>query len=90
MDRQKRALASSLYVMILPMEKGAAALEYLEQIAERHSRRDLDIPPEMYDLWLECLVGTAREYDPQYSDHLDRIWRPAWPRRLPSIQQRQA
>lgn len=74
-DRQKRALTSSLYVIVMALERGAAPLAYLEQIAERHGRRDLDIPPELYDGWLECLVQAAREHDPEFSDRTELLWR---------------
>jgi hemoglobin-like flavoprotein len=74
-DRQKRALASSLYLMVMAMEEGDAAIAYLEKIADRHNRHDLDIRPEMYDVWLDCLVCAAGECDPDFSDEIERGWR---------------
>jgi len=76
-EKQKRALSSSLYVMIMALEGGGAALVYLEQIARRHSRGDLDIGPEMYDVWLDCLVQAVKEHDPQASDDTETLWRDA-------------
>lgn len=73
--RQKRALSSSLYVMVMAMEGGEAARTYLEQIARRHARNDLDIRPEFYDLWLDCLITAARERDPQFSEGTEQAWR---------------
>jgi hemoglobin-like flavoprotein len=74
-DRQKRALTASLYVMVMAVERGSAPLAYLEQIAERHGRRDLDIGPELYDSWLDCLVLAAREHDPKFSERIETLWR---------------
>lgn len=75
MARQKRALTSSLWVMVMAMEQGEPALVYLGQVAERHSRRDLDIPPSMYDDWLDSLIRAAGEFDPMFSDSLEEVWR---------------
>jgi len=74
-DKQKRALASSLYLMVMAMEGGDAAIAYLEKIAERHNRHDLDIRPEMYDVWLDCLVCAASECDPEFTDQVEQGWR---------------
>jgi len=75
LDRQKRALASSLYVMVMAIERGEAALAYLETIAERHNRNNLDIGPELYDRWLDCLVQAAREHDPEFTETSEVLWR---------------
>ena len=74
-DNQKRVLASSLYLMIMAMESGEAAVAYMERIASRHNRDDLDIRPEMYDVWLDCLVCAASACDPSFSDEIEQNWR---------------
>jgi len=76
-ERQRRALGSSLYVMVMAVERSSPALAYLERVAERHSRNDLDIGPELYDLWLDCLVRTVRERDPEWSDEVGAAWHDA-------------
>ena len=73
--RQKRALRISLYVMMLVPERKAEADAHLERIAKRHSRRELDIRPELYDLWLDCLIRAAREFDPLFNMETERAWR---------------
>lgn len=73
--RQKRALRASLNLMLLVAadeEKGPA--RYLGDIAERHSKRDLDIGAELYDLWLDTLLETVKECDPQFSPEVERAW----------------
>ena len=76
-ERQKRAMASSLYSIVMALEQAAAPMAYLESIAEQHSRRQLDIPSPMYDLWLECLIDSVREADPEFSPRLEANWRVA-------------
>ena len=61
-------LEDSLFVVAVAVqgEEGSMARGDLPRIAARHSRNDLDIRPELYDLWAECLVATARECDPGF------------------------
>jgi len=75
--RQTRVLADSLYVMAVAAESGPEGVVWaeLDRLALRHNRGDLDVRPELYDSWLECLVATAREYDPQFSPHTEAAWR---------------
>lgn len=74
-EKQKMALKSSFYMMMLTVQGNARGQRYLEEIAELHSRGRLDIKPGMYDLWLECLMKTVREFDPQFNDKIERVWR---------------
>jgi hemoglobin-like flavoprotein len=74
-ERQKAALTQSLYLMVLAMQGGRPAIEYLDRVARRHGRESLDVRPELYDGWLECLIRTVREHDPEFSDEIERGWR---------------
>jgi hemoglobin-like flavoprotein len=77
MKRQVRMLEDSLFVIAVAVqgEEGSLARGDLPRIAARHSRKDLDIRPALYDLWLECLIDTARSHDPQFSPELEAAWR---------------
>ena len=77
MKRQVRMLEDSLFVIAVAVqgEEGSLARGDLPRIAARHSRNDLDIRPGLYDLWLECLIDTARSHDPQFSPELEAAWR---------------
>ncbi len=76
MKRQARVLEDSLYVVAVAVqgEEGSLARGDLPRLAERHSRRDLDIRPELYDQWAQCLVETARAHDPQWTDDVAAAW----------------
>jgi hemoglobin-like flavoprotein len=74
-ERQRRALSSSLYVMVMVAENSDPAVAYLERIARQHSRADLGIRPELYDVWLDCLILSVGEHDPQFSEEIEQIWR---------------
>jgi hemoglobin-like flavoprotein len=69
MKRQARVLEDSLYVVAVAVQGD------LPRLAERHSRRDLDIRPELYDLWAQCLVETAHAHDPHWTDEVESAWR---------------
>jgi hemoglobin-like flavoprotein len=72
--KQTRLVGKSLYVMMVPSDDPELALR-LERLATRHSRADLDIKPELYDLWLEKLVQSAGEFDPMFDADTETAWR---------------
>lgn len=75
--KQVRVLKVSLYMLMsaagtsLPPEVTA----HLERIAEVHSRRQMDIKPELYDLWLDCLLQAVREFDSLFHRDIEAAWR---------------
>ncbi|MFE8071031.1 globin [Marinobacteraceae bacterium S3BR75-40.1] len=74
MDRQRRMLKKSFYSLVAFYASGSAD-GVLERIAYSHSVRGLDIHPALYDLWLECLIDTVRDFDPQFDDDVELAWR---------------
>jgi hemoglobin-like flavoprotein len=77
MMRQVQMLEDTLFVVANAVqgEEGSPARSDLPRIAERHSRRDLDIGPELFDLFLECLIVTVRTHDPKFSPEVEAAWR---------------
>lgn len=77
MTRQVRMLEDSLFVVANAVlgEEGSPARGDLPRIAARHSRTDLDIRPELYDVFLECLIETVRRHDDQFSPAVEAAWR---------------
>ncbi|NLE87790.1 MAG: globin [Myxococcales bacterium] len=74
-DRQRKVLESSLYMVARAALGEEDGVEHLQHIAESHSRRRFDIGPSLYALWLDSLVATAREIDPEFDDHVEKCWR---------------
>ncbi|HSB35317.1 MAG TPA: globin [Thermoanaerobaculia bacterium] len=73
--RQKRALRASLHHLLLAaqdQEKGPDA--YLSGVAERHGEGQLEIGAELYDLWLDSLLATVKECDPEFSPEVEKAW----------------
>lgn len=74
LKKQARMLKVSLYIMMLASDDSGRAAQ-LNQLAQRHSRAELDIKPELYDLWLDRLLQTAREVDPKFDAPTEAAWR---------------
>lgn len=70
--RQKRMLKSSLYIMVMAELPEFAA--HLERLAKLHGRTELDIKPELYDQWLDCLLRAVEEFDPLFDMDTKIAW----------------
>jgi hemoglobin-like flavoprotein len=77
MKRQARVLEDSLYVVANAVqgEENSLARGALPALAAKHGRQGLDVRPGLYDLWIDCLVETARVHDPQFDGAVESAWR---------------
>lgn len=75
--RQTRILADSLYAMavVAQGERESPAWVEMDRLGRQHSRGQLDIRPEYYDVWLDSLIKAARQYDPEFTPALETSWR---------------
>ncbi|MGE0386245.1 MAG: globin [Gammaproteobacteria bacterium] len=74
MTRQIAMLEKSLHYVAY-LFNTPAFYSSVERIAALHSRAQKDIPPPMYDLWLESLIDTVREFDPKFDNEVELAWR---------------
>ncbi len=74
MAAQKMMLKQSL-IHLLNMFATKRIPDGLGEIATKHSRRAADIPPQLYQAWLECLLMTVKKFDPRFSDDVELAWR---------------
>jgi hypothetical protein len=74
MTRQMRMLRASMQMVMLASQDGIDPAYYLSSVGARHARTDLDIPPPLYDIWLEALVTTASLADPKFDAELRTAW----------------
>jgi hemoglobin-like flavoprotein len=72
--RQARLLKTSLYILMLASGE-SERIVHLERLAKLHSRAELDIKPELYDLWLDRLVQAVKEFDPMFDPETETAWR---------------
>ena len=74
-QKQKFALRASFHTMLLAASDGESGPEkHLGELAERHSRRQLDIGAELYDYWLDSLLTTVRQFDTEYGPDVEEAW----------------
>lgn len=74
-DHQAVMLRASLDLMLSnPLQQER---HDLQTIAKAHSRTGFDIPPQLYEFWLDSLLSTVKAYDHAYSVELDQAWRDA-------------
>src|SRR5262245_19646240 len=80
-DRDRRALsvyrlqeANQMLLKSLELAASATLVQRMHELRERaasHDRHRLDIRPEFYGYWLDKLVSTARECDPEWCDDIE-------------------
>lgn len=73
--RQTLVLKGSLYMLMLASGGTPEALQHLERMAQLHSRKQLNIRPELYDLWLTCMLKAVAEFDPLFDEKTEQAWR---------------
>ncbi len=71
---QKRSVLASLHLILLAAQAPEKADRYLRDVAEQHSSAHLGIGAELYDLWLDSLLATVREFDPAFGPEVEQAW----------------
>ena len=73
--RQKRMLQASLQMLMVAAQGDPDSVApYLDRVAARHGAADMAIGAELYDLWLDSLLETVRECDPEFSPEVGKAW----------------
>ncbi|MDH5326676.1 MAG: globin [Gammaproteobacteria bacterium] len=74
MQRQREMLEKSFYSLFI-FYATSNANDYLDKIAKQHGKHALNIPDELYDIWIDCLLETVKELDPEYTPEIELSWR---------------
>jgi hemoglobin-like flavoprotein len=75
MEKQVRMLHASVSVLMASYYGTESQDEYLQKLAERHSKRGADVHPRLYSVWLDCLIETVRRFDSKFNDDVATAWR---------------
>jgi len=75
MRRQARMLMGSMRLILLASQGDQGAKAQLENVAAKHSKSQADIQPELYDLWIDTLIETVEEIDPEFTLGVKQAWR---------------
>jgi len=73
LPKQRRALQASFHMVLLAATSDPVGTAHFERLAVLHSQPHLDIPPHLYDLWLDCLVQAVQESDSQWPKVADTV-----------------
>jgi len=72
MGTQKAMLMTSLVYMSRAHNDEPGLLA---TIAERHNKKDLNIKPYFYSIWLDSLITAAKIIDPVFDKKTETLWR---------------
>ena len=75
--RQHKLLRHAIGLLFSYAAHPAAEPNVLTRLADRHGLRDLNILPEYYDAFVDALVETAEQCDPEFSTEVGMAWRNA-------------
>lgn len=75
MATQKLMLQESLVHMENFFATKGEADDQIEKVSRIHSKGEKNIAPHLYDLWLECLIDTVRDYDSEFNHDVELAWR---------------
>ena len=73
--QQVRMLERSLLLMARAVLGEPEGIAHLEGVAASHSKRRLNITPSLYELWLDALIETARDYDTEFDARVESAWK---------------
>lgn len=74
-ERHHKLLRHAFALLLLFPGQSETEPELLARIAERRSRRDLNIDPALYGPFVDSLIVTVRQHDPQFAPAVERAWR---------------
>lgn len=74
MRRQSTMLLKSVHYLVGMYATGSVS-DHIVRIAEKHSALELNIPPSLYDDWMESLIETVKAKDPKFDDEVALAWR---------------
>ena len=76
-QRQHKLLQHAIgLLLVFPLQPPSEA-SLLDRVAETHSRRGLGIAPRLYPVFVDSLIQTVREHDPEFTADTERAWRQA-------------
>lgn len=75
MEAQASLLSHAIVMSFLFVDENQhVAKKCLDSVRETHAQHSLNIAPELYDTWLECLLATVALCDPHANDALLSDW----------------
>jgi len=73
--RQNKLLQHAVGLLLTFPNQPASEPTLLTRLAERHSRRDLNIDPVFYGPFIDSLLETVSQFDREFSPVIEAAWR---------------
>ena len=74
MKRQKEMMRASL-IELMQFYVSGVPNEYMKRVAAIHGRSAHNITRAHYLEWLDSLLETVKEFDPEFDDNVELAWR---------------
>lgn len=74
-ERQNKLLRHAVGLLLIFPNQPAKEPTLLSRVAERHSRRDLNIAPALYRPFIDSLIDTVRQFDREFTPAVGEAWR---------------
>ena len=74
-ERQHNLLRHAFGLLLIFPNQPEREPTILARVAERHSRRELGVDPSMYQPFIDALIDTVRDCDPQFTPAIESAWR---------------
>jgi hemoglobin-like flavoprotein len=74
-EQQAKLLRHAIGLLLIFPTQPPKEPSLLARLAERHSRRDLNIDPSFYRPFIESLIATVKQYDGEYTPAVEAAWR---------------
>ena len=75
MSKQKGLLKQGINMLLLYAKGSPTGKSAVRRLTESHSKKNLDIAPNMYPLWLDSLMKAVSITDPEFNPVLEQQWR---------------
>jgi hemoglobin-like flavoprotein len=75
MTKQKSLLRQGVSMMFMHLGGNSVGTTGIDRIGESHSKQKMNIDPNLYDFWINSLVGAVKECDTRLTTELEADWR---------------
>jgi len=75
--RQHRLLEHAIKILLIFPQQPPVEPNVLDRLAQKHGQSGLGINPAWYPVFLDSLVITAGQFDPEFSPEVGAAWREA-------------
>ncbi|WDT74704.1 MAG: globin domain-containing protein [Candidatus Manganitrophus sp.] len=74
--KRQRDLLIHAIVMLIEYADGKPLGEMaIRRLGELHSRRKMNVTPDLYPIWADAMIDALAQLDPEFSPDLEQKWR---------------